>query len=133
MTIALMFTVVFAQARDEHTITVHVENIKNNAGKINVGLYGSKSTWLNKIVKGARGEISDTGTSSVVLENVAPGTYGISLYHDENDNDELDMRFGMFPKEAYGCSNQATGMFGPPKWEDAKFTVKGDKTITIKL
>ena len=61
------------------------------------------------------------------------GSYAISTYHDENDNDKLDKNIVGIPKEAYGFSNDATGFMGPPKWEDAKFDLKEDKTITINL
>lgn len=37
------------------------------------------------------------------------------------------------PKEDYGCSNEASGFMGPPKWNDAKFELKENKVITITL
>ncbi|MEM9649556.1 MAG: DUF2141 domain-containing protein, partial [Bacteroidota bacterium] len=51
------------------------------------------------------------------------GDYAISVYHDENNNGKLDKYLGFYPKEVYGCSNQARGNYGPPKWKDAKFTI----------
>ena len=55
----------------------------------------------------------------------APGTYGISSYHDKNDNGRMDLGAMRIPKEAYAASNDARGSFGPPKFEDAKFTYEG--------
>jgi uncharacterized protein (DUF2141 family) len=38
------------------------------------------------------------------------------------------------PTEAYGFSNDATGNFGPPTFEKAKFSVGKDATkVTINL
>ena len=46
----------------------------------------------------------------------------------------MDTNFLGIPKEDYGCSNNARGTLGPPKWKDAKFELKGqDKVITISL
>jgi uncharacterized protein (DUF2141 family) len=56
------------------------------------------------------------------------------MFHDENDNNKMDNNFLGIPIEDYGCSNNAKGFMGPPKWIDAKFEVS-DKSIiqTITL
>jgi len=46
-------------------------------------------------------------------------------YHDEDGNGELNRRFGMFPTEAYGLSNNPS-VSGPPAFEDSAFEVAGD-------
>ena len=40
---------------------------------------------------------------TLVFENVPPGRYAVLAYHDENDNGEMDRRFGMIPTEATAC------------------------------
>lgn len=52
------------------------------------------------------------------LEN---GQYVLAVYHDENNNNKLDRNFIGIPSENYVFSNYATGSFGPPSFEDAKF------------
>jgi uncharacterized protein (DUF2141 family) len=38
------------------------------------------------------------------------------------------------PKEGYGASNDAKVTFGPPKYEDARFVLKGNpETLRIKM
>ena len=72
--------------------------------------------------------------SGQVVKNVPDGTYAVSFVHDKNSNGKMDKNFMGIPKEDYGCSNNAKGFMGPPKWEDAKFELKGaDKSITISL
>lgn len=51
------------------------------------------------------------------------GKYAIAVYHDENENGELDTNILGIPKEAYGFSNGAKGRFGPASWKDAAFEV----------
>ena len=43
------------------------------------------------------------------------------------------MNFMGIPKEDIACSNNAKGFMGPPKYEDAKFTITKDLKIEIKF
>lgn len=45
----------------------------------------------------------------------------------------MDTNFFGIPKEDYGCSNNARGFMGPPKYDDAKFQLSENKTIEIKI
>jgi uncharacterized protein (DUF2141 family) len=74
-----------------------------------------------------------SGTASVTFKDVPKGTYAISVYHDENNNGTLDRNgFGM-PTEGYGTSNDAKGFMGPPKFEDAKFTISNKAKANINI
>jgi len=107
-----------------NTVEVSILDIDGNDGKLMVGLYNAEANWLKKPVKAQLGKINNE-KSSVTFKNVSDGVYAISLFHDENDNGELDMNFLGIPKEDTGASNNAPARFGPPQWEDAKFEVKG--------
>jgi uncharacterized protein (DUF2141 family) len=62
------------------------------------------------------------------------GVYGISAYHDENSNDELDTNFLGMPVEDYCASRNARGTFGPPSFDDAKFKYEGgSKRLTARM
>lgn len=61
------------------------------------------------------------------------GEYAISIYHDENNNKELDTNFVGIPKESFGFSNNAIGLMGPPSFEKAKIILNADKKIQIKF
>lgn len=126
-------TVLFAQENIDQTITVKVTNLDGNAGKVYVALYDSETTFLEKKYKSTISTIKD-GSCEVVFENVPNGVYAISLFHDKNDNNKMDSNFLGIPKEDYGCSNNAKGFMGPPKWKDAKFKIQNNSvTQTIKL
>jgi len=62
------------------------------------------------------------GTVSGVFRELPPGRYAVIAYHDENGDGKLNLRFGMFPKEGYGLSNNPK-LSGPPKFKDAAFDV----------
>jgi uncharacterized protein (DUF2141 family) len=58
------------------------------------------------------------GTVSVVFRDLPSGRYAIVAYHDEDGDGNLNLRFGMFPKEGYGLSNNPS-VSGPPAFQDA--------------
>jgi uncharacterized protein (DUF2141 family) len=66
---------------------------------------------------------------------VAPGTYAVSVVHDENSNGKLDTNFIGMPREGVGASNDAKGHMGPPKFSAASFRYEGgrmDLMIRVK-
>ena len=126
-------TVLFAQENIDQNITVKITNLDGNAGKVYVALFNSETTFLEKKYKSTISTIKDSNCE-VVFENVPNGVYAISLFHDKNDNNKMDSNFLGIPKEDYGCSNNAKGFMGPPKWKDAKFKIQNNSvTQTIKL
>ena len=137
--ILTLFLSTTAIAQDSYTpqgdlsLTVIVENIKHDKGKIFIALYDKKEDWLHNEMNGAIVPISD-GKASAILEGLAKGSYGISIFHDENDNGEMDKNWMHIPTEPYACSRNARGTFGPPKWSDAVFEVSEDgQEIVIKM
>ena len=69
-----------------------------------------------------------------MIDSLDYGEYAIRVFHDENKNGELDTDFLGIPDEDYGYSNDASGFFGPPSWEKAKFYFdKPEMTITINI
>ncbi|ANU06825.1 DUF2141 domain-containing protein [Paraurantiacibacter namhicola] len=72
---------------------------------------------------------ADGKSAKLVFRNVRPGTYAISLLHDENDNGKIDTALGMMPKEGYGFSRDAKVSMGPPKFHKAAFEV-GEKPVS---
>ncbi|MBO6606990.1 DUF2141 domain-containing protein [Psychroserpens sp.] len=121
-------SMVLAQESITQTITVNINNLDNDKGVVYVSLYDSEHNFLNQGVRSASAKI-ENNKCNVVFSNVPQGVYAISLYHDENGNKKLDSNFLGIPKEDYGCSNNARGFMGPPKWNDAKFEVKNESIV----
>jgi len=132
VTVAINIAIVIAQGDRAYDITVNVEDIESNDGKVFLALYNSESSFLDKTYKGTISKI-ENNKCTVEFKDVPPGTYAVSIFHDENDNGKMDSNFMGIPKEDYGCSNNAKGFMGPPKWKDAKFQLKEDTSITITL
>ncbi|NRD23932.1 DUF2141 domain-containing protein [Winogradskyella litoriviva] len=120
------------EAQDNFTITVKVEDANSNDGKMFIALYNTETGFLKQSYKGEISAITNK-SCKVLFKDIPKGVYAVSIFHDENDNGKMDTNFFGIPSEDYGCSNDATGFMGPPKWEDAKFELNKNKSITISL
>ena len=116
------------------TLKVTVNSIEKGSGKIFLAVYKDSDTFLSEdfVIRESK-EVSKA-SSQVISIPLEYGEYGISLYHDENDNGELDRNFFRFPTEPYGFSNDAKAELGPPSFEDSKFLFnEGQSEINISL
>ena len=110
-----------AQDKEGVTITVTIENVLSNEGKI-LGAVHTDATFMkgqgiaNKTVDAVKGAVTLT------FENIKPGTYAIMLLHDSNNNKRMDFEANGMPKESYATTGELT--FGPPSFDNSKFEVK---------
>ena len=116
-----------------YNIAVEIENLQSHKGKVMVALYNSRETYMETRFREAMASISKELKASIVLTEVPAGFYAISVFHDENDNNELDLKFMKIPKEPYGFSNNARGNMGPASFEDALFKLDRDTTLHIEV
>ena len=118
----------FAQRKLEVT----VKNIKDLKGTIRIALYNNEKDFLENFLQGKIVKVTGN-EAKIVFENLKPGDYAVSVFHDENENEKLDSGFMGIPNEPYGFSNDAMGTFGPPSFEKAKMTLTSDKVSVINL
>ena len=114
-------------------LIIKITGFNSDEGKCWFGLdnteevYESEDTvFIGKIVPIINGKVNLT------IESLAYGNYAIRVFHDENGNGKLDTDFLGIPTEEYGYSNDASGWFGPPNWDDAKFYLN-QKEMFIEL
>lgn len=136
LTGAVLTSPVHAQSSDAPTgtLTVHVDGLDNNEGTIRAELTTEKHYDSDGNVRAAVLPIEDR-EAHWTIDDLPPGTYAVRLYHDENDDGELDTNMFGVPQEPFGFSNNARGNMGPPDFEDAAFTLESDSlsmTITAE-
>ena len=113
-----------AAVEESPQIRIRVTGLRNDEGRLVCGLF-VEDNWLRTgAVPGEGGEI-EQGTAVCRFRDVAPGTYAISAYHDEDDDGRLDTGFMRIPKEGTAASHNAYRRFGPPRYRDAKFDYAG--------
>ena len=106
------------------TVTVTLENVLNDQGEILAALHTSESFMKGPGLANFKTE-AQKGSLTFTFDNVAPGTYAISVLHDLNSNQRMDFQPGGMPKEPYAMSGNDMSM-GPPSFESSEFQVGKD-------
>ncbi len=112
------------------TLVLEMSGFTSSNGHVRVHLANSREN-LESDGKGfrvAKLTVED-GAASTRFTDLPYGEYAIKVFHDENDNEELDIGW-RGPEERYGFSNDARGMMGPADWEEAKFSIDSPKHAT---
>jgi uncharacterized protein (DUF2141 family) len=123
-----------AQSQPRGLIHVEIVGLRNDKGQVLCALFSSAPGFPKSADKATARTKSDIshGTASCEFPGIAPGTYAVSVFHDENSNGKLDSNFMGIPREGVGASNNARGHLGPPKFEAAAFHFSGDR-VALKI
>ncbi len=115
-------------------LTVTVKNVQSNDGKVSVAVYDTEESFLkfDKVFK-AESAPSQKGSTEVVLKGLPKGRYALAVFHDENDNDELDTNMLGIPKEPLGFSKGKMKTFGPPSFDECAFELTSDQSISVPI
>ena len=130
--IALIFMAGQASAA---RIIVTIDGLKSAQGTVFVGLYASPAKFLQGNQADAQKKVrASTGPVTVAFDNLAPGTYAVGAFHDENGNDHLDTNFLGLPVEGYALSNGVRAVMAKPTFQQAAFSVgNGDKPVALHI
>ena len=130
-------TITLAQSSSCPGIHVKVLNIRNSTGTVDCALFDSPvgfpiealSSAMNVMVIKIR-----KSEAHCDFEDIPPGTYAITIIHDENMNGKLDTNWLGIPKEGYGFSNDVKALLGAPPFSAASFQYDGGTLdLTINL
>jgi uncharacterized protein (DUF2141 family) len=136
MAMALMATYgAFGQAPPaENVIHVEISGLRNDKGQMLCALFSSAVAYPKKADKAAARLTARIVQRKAVCDftGVAPGTYAVSVVHDENANGKLDTNFIGMPREGVGASNDAKGHMGPPEFSAAAFQYAGGR-LDLKI
>jgi uncharacterized protein (DUF2141 family) len=133
---AICVTAAGQQPSEPNVIVVKITGLRNNNGQVLCAIFSSAADFpknRDKATAVTKSQISDR-QAVCKFATVAPGTYAVSVIHDENSNGKLDTNFMGIPREGVGASNNTKPRFGPPKFAAAAFTFSGGKlelSITV--
>ncbi len=117
------------------SLVIEALDFKGSKGRALFAVYDSSDTWLKppRALKLVTAPITGTKVS-VTIGDLPPGVYAVSVIHDENTNNRLDMHWFPIPgpDEGAGVSNDATATFGPPSFKDSRFRLS-DKGGLVTL
>lgn len=142
--VSLLFVAAAAAAQSTNTpqfehglLTLHVVGFKNDTGRAMIALVNRREHFMSREhtpFRHAAVAIRDK-QARWDFDNLPPGEYAISVFHDENNNGELDSNVLRIPSEDYGFSNDVRATFGAPDYDAARFQLnqpRQEVTITVK-
>jgi uncharacterized protein (DUF2141 family) len=113
-------------------LMIEITGLKQATGNVYIAVYDSESTWLgDEVVMHKKVVIADAMDGELVRTELQlpMDEYAVSVFHDKDGNGELNTNLIGIPKEPIAVTNNAVGKFGPPKYEDAKFTLGAEPAI----
>jgi uncharacterized protein (DUF2141 family) len=107
-----------AQLTPQETLMrVEIDGLRNTRGQVHCSLFSSPADFPKKADQAIAPDTSAISQGKVCeFPGVAPGTYAISVFHDQNSNGKLDTNFMGMPREGVGASNNPKGGLGLPKF-----------------
>ncbi len=125
--------VLLAQPVAAADLAILISNISEPTGEVRWVLFDSEESYQSDTnpLLSVRNRV-DGDSLKVTVHNLPAGRYAVKLYHDANNNGELDSNMLGIPTEGYGFSNNA-GRFGPPSFEEAAVSLEADLQIEVRV
>jgi uncharacterized protein (DUF2141 family) len=125
-----------AQAADVTLEVTGLDTQRLEGSSLMVAVFTAPGQWLGQPELGRRfvvGPDATSGKLTVQLSGLPEGPIALSVFHDANGNGRLDANAMGLPVERYGFSNDAAGVYGPPKFEQAVLTPVAGTPVRIQL
>lgn len=123
--LALLFPCALFAQDDQGTIVIEINGLKNSDGQVGILLFSREEGFPMDHTRAAKKIFAGINRNMcrVTLEHIPYGVYGISVFHDENADGKLRKNIFGIPGEGIGASRNPAIRFGPPKFEEARFTL----------
>lgn len=115
-------------------LVVEVSDVRVQKGQLMMAVFDSADAWNGQAEAVAKQALDATSAKiDFHFPGLPPGTYAVSVMHDENGNGKLDSNFMGMPTEGYGFSNDPKVM-RKATFEEAAFEIgRADRTIELHL
>ena len=118
-------------------LAVEISGLNQPEGQVCLNLFNSSSGFPSNRDEALQTLCIATAEGAPVLatfENLTPGSYAVSAFHDANGDNEFNRNFVGMPAEGFGFSRNPEARTGPPEFGDAVVLVAGAETrIEIAL
>ncbi|NJB86864.1 uncharacterized protein (DUF2141 family) [Lewinella marina] len=113
------------------TLVLEVANIRSSQGSLWVGIYESEEDFLNRErARLVRHPVRSTGSTRLAIDGLRVGKrYAIAVFHDENDNGELDTNLLGLPAEPYALSRPLQSWLRKPRFDEMCFVFSPDRAL----
>lgn len=120
----------------QNKVFITITNIRSDKGVIRLALYDYPDQFPHQPARSFTFEktMLKDGTMEVLLIDIPPGTYAISLLDDEDGDNSMNYNFLRMPREGYGFSNNARPGLKSPPFDKCSFqTGEGNTRLEIEM
>jgi uncharacterized protein (DUF2141 family) len=112
-----------------------INDIEHNYGTLWIGLYASEEAFLDKDQAHLEAvKVSDFKGKHIYLNDLDYGDYAVALFHDLNNNGELDVNWLGVPEEPFAFSRPVPSKWRLPKFSEVKVGLyQSHKTVSTNL
>lgn len=133
--IGLLFISLASYIQSQQETDIKITGIRSARGKIMLNVFKDSESYdkelpYKKLTFDKKALVNGTLTIKCELE---PGTYGITMIDDENDNGKIDKNLIRMPKEGFGFSNFFMEKLKKPTFDDFKVDLKAHHQVEIKV
>jgi uncharacterized protein (DUF2141 family) len=117
-------------------LQVAVQGVKNTKGNITITVYPDDARqFLAKGGKLARQRVPALAPlTQACFQLPAAAHYAIAVYHDADDDHDLDRNLFGLPSEGGGFSNNPQSLIGLPSLDEVRFaTQPGETRVNVQL
>jgi uncharacterized protein (DUF2141 family) len=118
-------------------IVLIVRNVRDGGGKVRMALWDRAEVFTKSRHKIAGEKLpAEPGEVRFVVPDMPDGRYAAAVYHDANDNGEMDRTWIGLPSEGLGFSNGARIHYdifdpGPPTFDEASIAIDESNNMII--
>ena len=127
----------YGQLAQSTQLAVEISGINEPQGQVCLNLFDSGNGFPSDRDQALQTQCIETTEElslEAIFEDLAPGSYAVSVYHDANSNSEFDRNFVGMPAEGFGFSRNPDALTGPPEFGEAVVLVAGSEMrIEIEL
>lgn len=124
-----------APAPEPITLELVLTGLRSSDGEVRVCLWNDAAGFPDCRQRADVRRLAAPAAPEVRLSvpGLAPGSYAVSVIHDQNGNGKLDKSFIGIPTEGVGFSRNPHVTFGPPPFAKARFDAGHEPVQTIRM
>lgn len=105
------------------SLELTITDFDRTGGRVWVGIYTSPADFLDREkARLVMAEVRDTGPLTITIDSLVPGReYALALFHDEDDNGELNLNWLGLPSEPWAFSGRPKTRLRLPRFGEVKF------------
>lgn len=117
------------------SMALTINDIEHNYGTLWIGIYASEEAFLDKNQAHLEAvKVSDFKAKHIYLNDLDYGDYAVALFHDLNNNGELDVNWLGVPEEPFAFSRPVPSKWRLPKFSEVKVGIyQSHKTVSTNL